>query len=324
MAKDNIQDDTFNDAFLTYVAELYFSRELLQTDIAAKLGVSKMTVSRSLKRATEKGIVDFSIRRPITTDSKLSNRLESKFPGILITVLKNHSVKEQSSDHIVGAAFALQFGLRDIQKKTVGVGIGSTVASFVHELIPIVSPQTTVVQLIGGLPEVGFANPFTILNELVTKLQAEGVYFTTNVLVESKEARDALFDIQAHPGGAVAQWQQLDSAIFGIGCIKRGNLHELLLNPRLVRPNESEELLNTPAVAEILGHCLDPDGKIVDTRLEERIASIPLNVLVQVKDRVALAGGSDKATAIIATLRSGFLTELVTDSSAAVAILNLL
>lgn len=323
MTRNNNRLDVFDDTFLTYVAELYYTKELSQTDIAERMGVSKMTVSRSLKRAAEKGIVCFSIRSPITINSKLSSKLESLFPDISITVINESVPQKQPLDNDIGIAFALKFGLGEYPGKTIGVGIGATVASFVHNLIPNFSSNTTVTQLLGGLPEAGFTNPFTILNELVTKLHAKGVFFTSHVLVESKEVRDTLLESQTNPDYAVAHWSQLDTAIFGIGRIERGNFDSILLNPSIVRQEESEELLNSSAVADILGHCFDSNGRFVDNRLEERLASIPLDILWKVEHRVALAGSSEKAKAIFAVLKSGILTELFTDQSAANAMLNL-
>ena len=57
----------------------------------------------------------------------------------------------------------------------------------------------------------------------------------------------------------------------------------------------------------------DGRGEFVETEMEERLVSIPLETLKKIPRKVALAGGEGKADAIRGALRTGMIDVLVTD-----------
>jgi len=306
---------------LTHIATLHFQFGMSQTEIARRLGLSKMTVSRSIKRAFERGLVRVVIDEPFSDDAPAARQLGARFPAVSFTVV----VPDAESDvDAIGGAFAFRFMVDADRGSTIGIGMGSTVASFVANLTTIRFDDMQLVQLIGGLPEAGQANPFAILNAMTQKLSASGVHFSTIALVDSREVRDSLVGNLDDPYAAPALWKHLDTAIFGIGRIAPDDPRTSLLNPRLAGEEDVRQLLESGAAAELLGHCIEPGGSLVATSLSDRIATIPIDALRSVPRRIALAGGSAKAEAIAAALRSGFVTELYTDRDCACRLLELL
>ena len=65
----------------------------------------------------------------------------------------------------------------------------------------------------------------------------------------------------------------------------------------------------------------DSDGDVIDCSITRRVTSLPLELLRD-QQLVALAGGREKAPAILAALRGGWLKGLVTDETAARFILD--
>lgn len=306
---------------LSHIASLHFKSGLSQTEIAERLGLSKMTVSRNIKRAFDRGLVHVVISDPFSSDQTIARRLRARFPDVAFSVVV--PAKKNHIDMIAGA-FSYRFMVDEDRGRTIGIGMGSTVASFVAQLTTIRLDELRLVQLIGGLPEVGQANPFAILNSMAQKLGASGVHFSTIALVDSREVRDALVESSDDPYTAPAVWRDLDTAIFGIGRIASTTPHTSLLSPKLAGERDARRLLESGAVAELLGHCIAPDGELIATSLSERIATIPVSTFQRVPRRVALAGGETKAEAIIAALRSGLVTELYTDDLCAERVLKLL
>lgn len=308
-----------NQILLAHIAALYYGHGLSQTEIAERLSLSKMTISRNVKRAFEQGIIHVTIEDPFPQDLQTAGLLRKLFPDVEVLV-----TKDSSTDSIAGA-FAYRFGLDECRGSTIGVGIGATVAAFAKQLTPMrIGGEASVVQLIGGLPEAGYENPFTILNEIAYKLSATGFHYSTNAIVETEKRRDTPPQTGVDSQAAPALWDCLDCAIFGVGRIARGNPHALLLHPALVTEAETEELLSSPAVADILGHALDNRGGEVLTSIAHRLASIPTETLRRVPRRVALAGGAAKSAAVLAALRSGLVTELITDRACAEGVLSAL
>jgi DNA-binding transcriptional regulator LsrR (DeoR family) len=339
-----------NRSLLAQIAWLHYHQGLSQTEIADRLDLSKMVVSRSLRRAFDLGIVTVSIAQPFTRSLRLEEELARRFPSVRSTVITgttpaaddpppgrdattfSDAATPGDAAALIGAAFAHHFFTDEAclppAGGTIGIGLGSTVAAFVERLTPVRTPSARVVQLIGGLPMAGSANPFSILHGIAQKLHATGVHLPNNALLESADERDAIVNA-AHPPGdspndvsltAPGLWPSIDCAIFGIGRIAPGEPQTALLNPQLNSPAEAAELLSSGAVCDLLGHCLDPSGVEVRTSLTARIAAIPSPILRSVPRRIALAGSAIKAPSIAAALRSGIVTDLFTDDACAEAL----
>jgi DNA-binding transcriptional regulator LsrR (DeoR family) len=69
-------------------------------------------------------------------------------------------------------------------------------------------------------------------------------------------------------------------------------------------------------------HLFDAEGRRVGRDLGERCITVKADQLRRVPEVVAIAGGQRKAAAIDAVLRSGLVTSLVTDTSAADALMT--
>ena len=65
---------------LADVAQQYYLEDLTQEQIARRLGVSRSQVSRMLKEARERGIVEIRIHHPLRTVPALQQTLLNAFP----------------------------------------------------------------------------------------------------------------------------------------------------------------------------------------------------------------------------------------------------
>ncbi len=109
-------------------------------------------------------------------------------------------------------------------------------------------------------------------------------------------------------------WKKCKKALFGVGDIGKGTL----LSPKLVSTDELQKIKQLGAIGDILGHCFDKSGNFLDTDLEKRLVGIPMHMLRNIPERIAVAGGQSKAQeAVQGLLRSGLITVLVTDEVAA-------
>ena len=71
------------------------------------------------------------------------------------------------------------------------------------------------------------------------------------------------------------------------------------------------------AVGDIICHFIDKDGRLVDTEIDSRLISIPLQTLSQLKNVIGVAAGKHKVSAIAAALKGNYLDILVTDEDTA-------
>jgi DNA-binding transcriptional regulator LsrR (DeoR family) len=89
---------------ITKVAVLYHEQKLTQTDIAKRLGISQVTVSRLLKRAEENQIVRTSVISPPGAFVELEDILEKKFGLTQAIVGESPGNNDESFQAAIGAA----------------------------------------------------------------------------------------------------------------------------------------------------------------------------------------------------------------------------
>ena len=104
-------------------------------------------------------------------------------------------------------------------------------------------------------------------------------------------------------------WDSCTEALFGIGAIGKGTL----LSPELVQDGEFKILQERGAAGDILGHCFDLQGNFIETKLEKRLVSIPLQILKKIPKRVVLSVGDYKVNASHGALMTGIVTTFITD-----------
>lgn len=298
---------------MSMISCLHFEKGLSQQQIAAILGLSKMTVSRMLQKAKESRIIQITIQLPFQLDEILAEQIETRYGLEKAIVVKNAEHQDQNISELIGRVCAFYMGLSLLDDYILGLGLGKTIGQVVRNLVPMEMKNVHIVQLMGGLADVTYKNPFTIVQETCRKLKAEGTFLTSFAAVENEDMRNSI--IYNTPMGMQIRemWAKCQEAIFGIGTIEKGTL----LSPKLVTHEEREKLKQLGAIGDILGHCFDLNGTFINQDLEKRLVSIPLERLKEIPKRVSVAGGEEKARAIRGALLSGMITTLITDDKTA-------
>lgn len=198
-------------------------------------------------------------------------------------------------------------------KDILGITGGTTMAAIAREMTPENrQSDIIVVPARGGLGK----NLETQANSIAAKLGEKlgGTYkllYVPDTL--DNEALEAICKNQ-EISEAIELINQIDVLVFGIGradtMARRRNLDAEKLN----------FLSENSAVAEAFGHYFDINGNEI---LEHRTIGLTINKFKEIPNIIGVAGGEDKAQAIIAisSLRDDMI--LVTDESAAKKILEL-
>lgn len=89
----------------------------------------------------------------------------------------------------------------------------------------------------------------------------------------------------------------------------------------MITDADFRRLQEAGAVGEVLGQFLDRHGRPLDVDVNQRSIGLKLEDL-RGKEVVAIAGGTGKAAAIDAVLRTGVITGLITDETTASGIVG--
>lgn len=291
-------------ALLRQVASLYYEADLTQAEIAARLGLSRPSVSRLLAEARRLGVVRIEIA-PLAEGGaeELAHELRAALG------LQRAFVCEATPPEVRGGvlAEALTTALRDVGLRRGSVlmlSTGRTIFETIASRVPPL-PGVTIVPGVGGQGE---PEPWYEANELTRRfasksgghpaflyapaLPGPGLYET--LLQDTATA--AVMDL----------WSQARVAVLGIG------------PPPRTRSSIAIDIpMSSPSLRESVGDvCLqffDIHGEPVPFPGSERIIATPLKTLQNIPHALALAVGTEKVPSILGAARGGFVNELITD-----------
>jgi DNA-binding transcriptional regulator LsrR (DeoR family) len=299
---------------LVRVSRLYYELGETQGRIAEVVGVTRPQVSKLLKQARERGIVEIRIHDGTPVASPAADELRDRFGLRDVRLAPSLAGPEDLSRRAVGrlAAQVLQAAIRD--GSVVGVGDGASIATLADAVPDAMSPvAATIVPLCGGYWQGGPARePFRRIAEA---LGASAHGLLAPGLVDDAPTKAALV---RHAGirSVLELWERLDVAVFGIG---GPGWNEASLGPELF-----EELRAKQAVGEVLIAPFDLDGQwVAREALIGRTIALEASELRHVPVSIGVAAGLSKVEPILGALRAGVVNTLVTDVDAAEAVLAL-
>lgn len=118
--------------------------------------------------------------------------------------------------------------------------------------------------------------------------------------------------------------QAADAAIVGIGAINQKDQASILKSGYIT---QGEQLMigRKGAVGDILGYFFDAHGEIIpDIKIHNELIGLKLNSLSTIPTVIGVAGGEQKAEAIIAAMRGNYINALVTDQKTAGKIIQII
>ncbi len=200
---------------------------------------------------------------------------------------------------------------------TLSLGTGRSVRAAVEALSRVERPQHRFVSLVGNVARDGSANRYDAVMVLADKTGGERFLLPAPVVAESLAEKEAMLSQRLFKAIADVA-RESEAAFIGIGRIDR---QATLFQDHFISESELDELLGREAVGELLGWPLNRRGEVIDCSITRRVTSLPLERFGK-HLMVGIAGGRDKAPAILAALRGGWLKGLITDEIAARHILE--
>lgn len=301
-------DQAARAAWMSYVGGM------TQDEIACQLGVSRPGVQRLLALARQEGLVKVHIDHPISTCMALGRTLGDHFSLAYCEVVPadNHAPDSALSYLAVAAAERIAQLVERSEPLTLSLGSGRSVRAAVESLRRVERPQHRFVSLVGNVARDGSANRYDAVMLIADKTGGERFLLPTPIVAESLGEKEAMLTQRLFKVIADVATES-EAAFIGVGRIDR---QATLFRDHFISESELDELLGLKAVGELLGWPLNSDGDVIDCSITRRVTSLPLERFGK-HLMVAIAGGREKAPAIHAALRGGWLKGLVTDEVAA-------
>ncbi|WP_027108387.1 sugar-binding transcriptional regulator [Lacticigenium naphthae] len=300
---------------LAKIAYLYYIENKSQNEISKELNIYRTTISRMLKLAKKKGIIEIQIKDYTAELFSLEEYFKEKYQ--LKDVLIVSASRNNADIFYKEAAFYLKRVIG--QKDNVGVSWGATLGEVFGYIQDKRETQATFVPL-AGAPSHSKSNFHvnTLVYELARKFKGESIFINASVIQERKELTQAIMNAK-YFRELKEYWSKLDIAIMGIGGKLTGTESQWR---DLLTTQDLKELKLREAAGDICCRFYDAYGKILKSDLDSRTISISLEHLQRIPTRIGIAKSTAKTRAILPTLQKGFVNVLITDVETALDILR--
>ncbi|AWI09370.1 deoxyribonucleoside regulator [Ereboglobus sp. PH5-5] len=308
----------YSDDELRLVATLYYVDGLGQAEITNLVRVSQTKISRMLAVALERGIVRISVDQYNARNPKLEHELCARFGLTEVAVVKtapnaNPETARQTVGHF-GAPFVSE---QLPNSGTLAMGGGRSVSELVHRFRRNDARRLTIVQAMGSIDSnVSSVDSLELGRSLVKLWGGEFLTLSTPAFVEDKKTRD--FFLASEQIRSVSErLKKADAAIVGVGPLDLS----VYVERNVLDENDFIQLRKIGAVGEICGRFFDKNGRECASYWRDRVISIDLDDLRKIPQVIGISSGAVRAPAIAGALKGGMLKTLLTDESAAEALL---
>jgi DNA-binding transcriptional regulator LsrR (DeoR family) len=300
------------------VARLYYEYGLTHQEVADVMHLSRVKVTRLLRRARDLGIVQIRVLSDASPFAGLETELSLRF-GLDEALVVPRSDDDAIARESVARAAAryLQRVLRD--GMVVAIGLSRTVAlisQFVTDPRPV---RSVFVSMSGGLRSVSLAaNPYEGTEGLAQLFGGVGEHLHAPAIVGSARVARALLG-DPKTAEVLARAASADAALLGVGGI---SAHATLVDEGELTSEEIDELVAAGAVGDVAGRFFGSDGKPVRHQLNARVIGLTIQQICKIPLRIVVAAGKGKREALAAAVRGGLPTVLVIDAANAEWILD--
>jgi deoxyribonucleoside regulator len=304
---------------LARVSSMFYEQELTQSEIGEKLGLSRVKIYRLLKEAKEEGIVQISINWPIKRDEVLEQRLKETFKLQEALVL----IAPKQEDDLLPelgqlAARYLETLFKD--HMTLAICLGKTTYEVIQAIRPNKSLHVNVVQAIGSLPKMQQYDSAALVRQFAEKIGGEAFYLSAPPIADTKAAAEVMRN-QPDIKRTLELARKADVALVGVGNL--GPANSVFVKSQAMTEKELRALVTDGAVGDTSWQIFTEDGKLYKGSFNQRIIGLSLADLKKIPVTFGVAGGVQKAIAILGALNTGAFNVLCTDDKAAKEILRL-
>lgn len=303
---------------LSKIAKMYYLDGMTQKQIGDSMGISRIGISRALKRCIDEGIVEIKIKE-FTPLNDLEEALKNKYPNVDFKVVPYFKDSKKLTRSLADGAGE---ELKDMVRKynNIGIGWGNTL-SHINIESDIKYPEKTFVSLLGGYGNVSIDRHS---NQITAKIGevfgSKAMVLLAPSIVDNKKFKDIIIN-EGSIKEVFDMYKKLDCVITSLGNPADDNA--TIHKSGYFKDEDLKELKQRDICCDIVSSIfLDRDGNEGALDILDRIIGISSDVYKKVPYKVAVAGGESKMFAIYLAVKSGYVNKLITDENTANYLLN--
>ena len=305
-------------ALIVRVARMYYEQNMSQDQIARALMTSRSNISRILSVAKKRGIVEIKINEATKRETEIEEMLISQFGLRAALVAK---VPKGTSDYKAVGQLAVQSFLNHLKPRVkVAISWGRSIQAMVDTLESENRPDLTFIPLMGGMTAIPSSHSGeTLIRSLAEKFHAQYQVLHAPTIVQSPDIKVALMR-EPSVASVIDAARTADVAFVGIGSKGANSSVHILQSAGI--DEETNPGFFEKWSGDLAGRFFDRDGHSIDSRLDSRTVGLDLDEIARIRRVVGVAAGEEKTEGILAALRGGLISELVTSSNCAMRLLE--
>jgi lsr operon transcriptional repressor len=288
----------------------YYNDGLRQGDIAERLGLSRVKVSRLLDHGRQSGLIEVHINSRYEGCLRLQDQLIKRFGLAEARVIPEFA--EAPADLRIGRA-AAKFLAQWLQPRDLlAIGWGRAVNAALRALSPLlIKREISLVSLTGGVSSY-------VAGVGMNGMRADVHLIPTPLRVSTPEFAQMLGK-EPYVRNVLSMALTARVAIVGIGATTRS---ATLIHDGYCTSAEIELFARKGAVGDILGYFYDRDGQVLSLDLHDHVVAVKPEDLKRIPSIVGAAAGVEKIEPVLGALRGYLINTLVTDETTATEILG--
>ena len=305
-------------ALIVKVARMYYEQNMSQDQIARSLITSRSNISRILSVAKKRGIVEIKINESTKRETDIEEMLIARFGLRAALVAK---VPRSTSDYKAVGQLAVQSFLNHLKPRVrVAISWGRSIQAMIDALDNENRPDLTFIPLMGGMTSIPSSySGETLIRSLAEKFNADYQILHAPTIVQSPDIKLALMK-EPSVAAVIDSARNADVAFVGIGS-RGANSSIHILQSAGINEKDNPDFYSKWA-GDLAGRFFDRDGKSISKQLDSRTVGLELSEISKMKRVVGVAAGDEKTEGILAALRGGLISELVTSSNCALKLLE--
>lgn len=303
---------------ISKIAQLYYIENYMQKDIAKKLSISRVTISRILTKAKKLKLVEIKINSLKETFQDLELKIEKKYN--LKECIVVSSFEKERNTFIEIAKYLSETLDRVVQPgDLIGVSWGYSLGIISEHLDIKEKKNIRVIPIIGSLGVINEGiNSNTIAENFADGFGGISYLINSPAVFENIEAKRVM-ECDENCKKIFEVSKNLDIAIVGASDIgPKSSLYKFSNYTK-----EDFEYLSKIGVIGVVNlSSIDANGNIVPNKVDERTLALSFKKLEKVKNVILVAVGVRKKEVLKAALKSGIIKIFMTDENTAKAIFD--
>jgi DNA-binding transcriptional regulator LsrR (DeoR family) len=301
------------DKILYKIAKHYYEDELNVQEIAKLLKMSTATVSRYLKKAREKRIVEIKINPYKEKHDELEDTIEKKYNLREVYVVSTISGYDEM---YVEAASIVSATMERLLKKNdfIGVSWGETDKKLFDSIKDKKNLGINIVPIIGGMGAIEngvFTN--AIAKTVADKFGGKSYLINCPAVLDSENTK-LMIEKDSNTMRILKIWEKLKVVLVGVGDLSQ---ESSVRKYDIFSENELFHLRNCGAVGEINVNYLDENGRFVSNDINSRLIRLSIEQMKKIDTVILCTFGTRKANATRAVLKGQIADILITDVDSA-------